>query len=48
LVARDVSIAAQTADWIGREAFAGGGLALLAIEDAGDYFIWIKRSQAPQ
>jgi hypothetical protein len=48
LEAGDVAIAAQAPDLVGREAFAGRGFALLAIEDAGDDFIRIKRGQAAQ
>ena len=48
LEARDVAIAAQTADLVGGEAFAGRGFASLTIEDSGDDFIRIKSGQAAQ
>ena len=46
LKARNVAIAAQAADMVGREGFPSRGLASLPIEDAGDDFIRIKTNKA--
>jgi hypothetical protein len=48
LVPRDTTIPPQAANLVGREAFAGGRLAPLTIEDSSDHFIRVKHSQAPQ
>lgn len=48
LEARDLAIAAQTTNLVGREALSGRSFAPLTIENAGDHFIGIKRGQAAQ
>ena len=48
LETRNLAIAAQAADLIGGEAFAGGAFASLSIQDSGDNVIGIKSSQAMQ
>jgi hypothetical protein len=45
---RELLGSSQTADLVGSEAFAGGRLSFLAIQDSGDDIVRIKSSQATQ
>jgi hypothetical protein len=48
LEARNFTITTQTTDLVGRETVASRSFPPLAIEDAGDHIIGIKRGEAAQ